>query len=233
MAIQARSTSKRFPNKALAILGTKTLIEHVVTAAEEAVGFLQRNLKDPLEFVVAVLVPDRDPLVDFLDRKSHCKIVEGDEFNVLSRYEKAVVLYRPDFIVRLTGDCPLLPDFVISKHVRSALFGSMDYVSNVDPRFRTSPDGWDVEVMSKRLFSWVAQTANKMLDLEHVTTLIRREPPDWARIGHVIDHIDNSSVKLSVDTPEDLERVREQYTSVSKKVELAKTYRPQTVTFRL
>ena len=92
-----------------------------------------------------------------------------------------------------------------------------DYISNVDERFRTTLDGADCEVISRRLLDDTAQRATAPSDREHVTTLIRREPPAWAKIGVVLNHFDLSWIKLSVDTEEDLERVRRAAESAQRK----------------
>ncbi len=228
IGIQARSTSKRFPNKAMAMIGDKTITEHVLTNVEEAVSFLRRSMTDPLEITTALLIPDGDPLKKYGDR---CQIIEGDEYDVLSRYQKAVAYCRPDYIVRVTGDCPLLPDYIISKHIRSALYGNLDYCDN--RWIGTAPDGHDVEVISRRLFRWISENAIKPYDREHVTTIARCDMPTWARVGHIIGHQDQHKVKLSVDTVEDLERVREQYASIEAKLEKARTHHPITVIYRL
>lgn len=69
---------------------------------------------------------------------------------------------------------------------------------------------------------WLDENAKNPDDRQHVTTMIRREPPRWAKMGIVIDYLDLSELKLSVDTKEDLERVREAYNRVKSKTEYGK-----------
>lgn len=230
IGIQARSTSTRFPFKCDAMIGPRSIIEHVMHTVTEAVDFMTRNMREPPEFYAALLIPKGDPLKRYANQVA---IVEGDEHDVLSRYEQACLHFRPDYIVRVTADCPLLPEFVVTKHIRSAIFGNTDYLTYGHPRFRTSPDGFDVEVLSKRMCRWLFEHAKKPHDREHCTTLLVSDPPDWAKFGHVIDHIDRSDVKLSVDTPEDLEIVRAEYDKIQRILEDAKTYRPNSMVFRL
>jgi len=229
--IQARSTSKRFPGKVHQKIGNRTLIECLLDSVDESIRYMRRSLNFPVEFSIALLIPEGDELSRY---RTRCAIVEGDEENVLSRYYKAASLFRPDFLVRLTGDCPALPDFMISKHVRSAIFGPCDYVSNCSPGFRTVPDGWDVEVISKRLFHWIYENAKTLSDQEHVTSVLNRmTPPEWATIGHVIGHADFSNLKLSVDTKSDLEVVKLHMHKIDAMVDEAKTYRQNSIVFRL
>jgi spore coat polysaccharide biosynthesis protein SpsF (cytidylyltransferase family) len=232
IGIQARSTSKRFPNKGMAMINGKTMTEKVLAVVEDAVSWMRKEIPHSPEFSVALLVPEGDPLGKHYARK--VDIVEGDEFDVLSRFEKAAAFYRPDYVVRLTGDCPLIPHYVISKHIRCALFSNTDYLTNGDPRFRTAPDGHDCEVISKRMLRWLSDNARRAHDKEHVTTLAKSDPPRWAKVGNIVGHIDCSQIKLSVDTQEDLERVIAEDAKITRMVELGKTYLDQPVmVFRL
>jgi spore coat polysaccharide biosynthesis protein SpsF len=84
----------------------------------------------------------------------------------------------------------------------------------VDERVRTVPDGWDVEVFSRNLLSFTDENATDAGDREHVTTFMRRSPPFWAKCatqqsrGGMGLPLLLSNIKLSVDTPADLESIR-------------------------
>jgi spore coat polysaccharide biosynthesis protein SpsF (cytidylyltransferase family) len=230
LAIQARSTSRRFPNKAAAMIGGKSMTEWVISAAEEAAKFLSKgNFRNPVETTIALLVPKEDPLVGRFE--SRVNVIQGSEADVLGRFERAYDKYRPDYICRITGDCPMLPDYVISKHVRTAIQGGWDYVCNCDPELRTAPDGYDCEVVSRHLMKWVFDNAKAPSDREHVTTLIRSAKPEWARDVHLTGYYDQSHVKLSVDTPDDLERVRAERERVEQKITKGRE-RPNSVVYR-
>ena len=209
VGIQARSTSTRLPNKALQLICGVPILERVINSCTAAANVIRG--KAPAEVVVAVLTPEGDPIAEhFRDRAA---IVEGSEQDVLGRYMLAVDRYDPDLIVRVTGDCPLIPSSVIISLALLAKRYDYDYLSNVDDRFRTSADGTDCEVISRRLIKHVDEMARENPDREHVTTLIRRTPPPWAKVGAAVNHFDNSHIKLSVDTPDDLENVRRAFES--------------------
>jgi spore coat polysaccharide biosynthesis protein SpsF (cytidylyltransferase family) len=48
--------------------------------------------------------------------------------------------------------------------------------------------------------------------------MARREPPHWAKLGFVGGFFDQSGSKLSVDTHEDLARVRAEYDSLTQRI---------------
>lgn len=221
IGIQARSTSTRLPGKCNEMIGDKKLIDHVIDACTGACDYTNRYTNSTgVRASVVLLVPLRDPLAD--EYRRDIKVVEGSEHDVLARYAEAMDLYKPNYLVRVTGDCPLIPEFIITKHMKIAAKTSADYVSNVDPRFRTAPDGYDCEVISRKLFEYVNRVAREPHDREHVTSFIRSNFISWAVIKHVHNNIDLSDLKISVDTPEDLARVREHYDKVINKKLLAK-----------
>lgn len=213
IGIQARSGSTRLPRKAFELIAGKTLLDRVIETCKKAADYINRH--PPSRARVVVLTPEGDHIAEEFDDR--CEVMEGSHLDVLARYAQALELYNPSLVVRITGDCPLLPSFVISKLVALAVDKRYDYISNVDPRFRTALDGADCEVISARLLKHVAATATDPADREHVTTMIRRAPPEWAKIGVVVNYFDHSDLKLSVDTPEDLERVRQAFASANDK----------------
>lgn len=218
--MQARSTSTRLPGKSLEILDTKTMTGHVLDASYNAARYINRGThKHGIEAVVALLVPNNDPLADQFN--DHL-IYEGSEHDVLSRYMLAVHDLQPNYTVRLTGDCPLLSPPLISKHVMCAVKDGLDYCSNVTDGCRTFIDGWDVEVVSFELMNWLDKYATSKSDREHVTPLARNAPPKWATFGTVVGTIDFSDIKLSVDTHAELDKVRANMAAVKEKMNLAR-----------
>jgi len=190
------------------------MLDHVIDACLWAEKFTNRN--GHVEVTTKVLVPIGDTIIqDFSDS---CDMWEGPEDDVLTRYVEAARAAKAEFIVRVTGDCPLLPAHVVSKHINLALANNYDYLSNVDEECRMALDGIDCEVISAKLLTWLNETATSVRDREHVTTLARREPPEWAKRGIVQGYFDLSPLKLSVDTEQDLENVRKWFSEARAKV---------------
>lgn len=235
IAIQARSTSTRLPNKVMKVVGAKPIVQHVIDTAKKSERYLNdKSASTGIYAKTALLIPTGDPVGEkvkyFVD-----DIVYGDELDVLSRFKKAVEQYNPDYLVRLTSDCVLLNSNLVSKHIKLALDYELHYCSNVDERYRTYPDGFDVEVISKKAMEWLFENAKLPRHKEHVTLLFRENPPVWAhnKIGHIIGFLDLSGLKLSVDTEEDLTRVRAQFDSLFNKIKASNndTIRPRIFRF--
>lgn len=219
IAIQARSGSTRLPRKAFELIGESRMLDHVIDSCKSAIGYLRSRRSVISSIDVAVLTPHGDPIVEAFSGR--CRIVEGSEHDVLQRYSWAAADLGPDFIVRITGDCPLIPDYLIAKHITTAVVNAYDYLSNVDEDSRTAIDGHDCEVISRKLLDWLDDEATLPADREHVTLMARREPPPWAKLGVVVHYHDQSAIKLSVDTPADLKAVREAYDARAKKLSYA------------
>lgn len=216
IGIQARSTSERLPRKHHEFIGGKRLLSHVISACNSSRNYVNSRKEDDIASVY-VLTPTDDPIgLDFADE---CRMFYGSEFDVLSRYAKCARELEATHVVRITGDCPLIPPFLISKVILLGLSAGYDYLSNVDERCRSSIDGTDAEFISIRLLDWLDQNSQ---DREHVTTLARSAPPKWAKCGFIGQFFDLSDVKLSVDTEEDLARVRKSYSRTIEKFHKAR-----------
>ncbi len=181
--IQARLTSTRFPGKVEMDIGGMSSVARVVRAAESVKGL--RN--------VQVLWAHNYPAID--------------ENDVLSRFYHAWVMDgRPDAVMRLTADCPLIDPQVCQMILNSYIFDSrvVSYCSNVYPK-RTFPDGMDCEVFSGPLLEKAYHEADSPEDKEHVTPWMQRNA---TKIGYVQLPIDWSHWRLTLDTKEDLAWLR-------------------------
>jgi spore coat polysaccharide biosynthesis protein SpsF len=137
---------------------------------------------------------------------------------VLSRFAGAARAYRADAIVRLTADCPLLDPGVIDRVV-AALEPAIDYASNThDRRF---PRGLDAEALHRDTLERIDRLGASPAAREHVTAFVM-EAPQLFRIAQVGAEHDDSDLRWTVDTPDDLAMVRALY----RELDLAQVVRP-------
>jgi len=185
--IQARLTSKRFPGKILKKIGKKTVLQHVVDACKKA--------KKVDEWVIA----SPHPIPGF-----KTFIPENvKEEDVLSRIYQCALEYKPDLVVRITADCPLLDPYWIDFCIDTLVWCDYDFICNTP----YCPDGLDVEVYTMDALTCAYHLATDPFDREHVHPYIRRT----SFYGEVSGVFNYDHIKLSIDTPEDLERVRRIY----------------------
>lgn len=164
--IQARISSTRLPGKVLLDLEGKTVIEHVIERVKSST-FID-------EVLVATSLNKED-----LEIVKRCSILGirvscGSELDVLDRYYQAAKLIKPDIIVRITSDCPLIDPKVINDVIKLHLQKKVDYTSNTLPI--SYPDGEDVEAMSYTTLAKTWKEAKSFSEREHVTSYIRKHP---------------------------------------------------------
>ena len=198
--VQARMGSTRLPGKVLADLGGRPVLAHVL----ERAALIAPNAT----LVLAIPAgPSDDPLEE-VGLKAGAVIVRGSAEDVLDRYHQAAERAGADAVVRITADCPLLDPAVSSQVVARFLAGDVDYVSNIHPP--TFPDGYDTEMMSSAALDAAWHEAAVPYEREHVTPFIWQRPGRF-RLANVAEEVDRSSWRLTLDTAEDLERIRRIY----------------------
>lgn len=198
--LQARVSSSRLPGKVLKPLVGQPMILRQIERIRRAslIGRL----------VLATSVdPSDDPLVELAGRHD-IPIHRGSLDDVLARFMGAALLHRPDWVVRLTGDCPLADPQVIDQVIEETLAAGADYGSNtIHP---TYPDGLDVEVVRYGVLEAVAEEPRTTAEREHVTLAIHRRP-DRFKLHSVTRMPDLSHLRWTVDNPEDFELVQRIY----------------------
>ena len=194
--IQARTSSTRLPGKTLAPIAGRASILFMCARVRRA-----RSLDG---LCVATSVDPSDDELAAAIAAAGIEVFRGSLDDVLDRFVGAARARGAGRVVRLTGDCPLIDPDLIDRAV-DALDGGLDYVSNIDPpRF---PDGLDVEAMTMAALEAAAREATFGSDREHVTPFIRNRP-DRFKPGHVGASVDLSSLRWTVDYPDDLALVR-------------------------
>ena len=154
---------------------------------------------------VAVATTDQpaDGVIEDLCATVKVACIRGPEEDVLARYVLAAEQLGADAVVRLTGDSPLLDPAVIERVLGA--FRGHAYASNGHPP--SWYDGTDVEVVSRDALRRAAGAAARH-EREHVTTYIWKRPWLFPAANVGLPGEDYSAIELSVDTGEDLERVR-------------------------
>jgi spore coat polysaccharide biosynthesis protein SpsF len=196
--------STRLPGKVLADIGGRPMLARVVERAQRA-----RTLE---ECSVATSVEAKDDAVASLCREKGYPVYRGSAADVLDRYYQAAREFKAEVIVRLTGDCPLIDPGVIDTTVNAFLEAEppVDLAANRLPEGRTFPIGLDTEVCSFGALEQAWRSADQPHQREHVMPYLYEVPGRFRvlRVDHPTDH---GRLRWTVDTPEDLELVREIY----------------------
>ncbi len=194
--IQARMGSTRLPNKVMKQVNGVPLIELLIKRLSGA--------KLVNQIMLATSTDDKNiPLVNHV-RSLGYDVFQGSENDVLSRYYHAVKDIKPDAIVRITGDCPLVDPKIVDQIIETFLEKKVDYASNtIKP---TYPDGIDVSMASFQALERAFKEATSEFDREHIMPYIRN--PEKFKLANVEYEEDYSKERWTVDEPEDFEVIQ-------------------------
>ena len=199
---QARIGSTRLPEKILKTINGESLLEIHLRRV------LQSKMLTKLK-VATTTEPDSDK-INVVANKLGVEVYKGSTYNVLDRFYQTAIKEAPDWIVRLTSDCPLIDPVEIDNVVKRAITTDFDYVSNtLTPTF---PDGIDVEVFKFTALEKAFNEAKLLSELEHVTPFIWKNSTfkngNLFSSDCVMNEIDFSNYRLTVDTLEDYDVIK-------------------------
>jgi spore coat polysaccharide biosynthesis protein SpsF len=192
IVIQARLNSTRFPNKVLARLSTKTVIEEIINRAKQV---QYRN-------VIVVATSDSvsdDKLVRYLAANTDIDTFRGNEEDVLSRYVSVAKSFQLDHVVRLTGDNPCIDAKVIDDTIEKHISNGDDYSCTVG-----YPLGMNIEVIASSALFAAAKVGKAKADIEHVTHYVRNNPQQF-KLNFIYADLPREieQLRLTFDTRED------------------------------
>ena len=71
-----------------------------------------------------------DKLEKLILKRTNIEFYRGNKDNVLSRFLEIGEAYKPNIIVRLTGDCPLIEPEIVDRVISKLIKSRADYASN-------------------------------------------------------------------------------------------------------
>lgn len=205
---QARSGSTRLPNKVLKKIEGRSLLQIHIERIKQA--------KNVDEIFIATTVNKADDAIENLAKKCKVNFYRGSENDVLDRFYQTVKSIKPEFVVRLTSDCPLIDPNLIDEIVIQAKERKLDYYTNILEELY--PDGQDVEVFTFKALEKAWNEAKLNSDREHVTAYIRNNSSykngklftsDNHRLNENYSH-----VRLTVDEQVDFEVIQRMITDL-------------------
>ena len=160
---QARIGSSRLPSKVLLPIADDTLL-----------GIHLKRLKRSKlasDIVVATTFEDKAEKIVSIAQENGVQYFQGSTDNVLDRFYQAVKVKQPNYVVRVTSDCPLVDGSLLDTIIEMAVKYKLDFCSNT--LIEAYPDGQDVEVIKWSALKNAWKYAKTKLQLEHVTPFVR------------------------------------------------------------
>lgn len=159
--IQARCGSSRLPNKIMKEISGKPEIQWVIER-------VQRSRLVEEVMVITSIEKNNLPLVEFCS-KNNVRVYIGSENDVLERYYQAAKLIKPEYVIRITADCPVFDWRYLDMAIKS-MNDDTDYVADLN---ETLPDGLDVEIIRFSALETAYRNAVLASEREHVTMYIK------------------------------------------------------------
>jgi len=160
---QARIGSTRLPGKVMMKIEGQELLKIHIDRLKKS------RLKD--EIIVATTNNEADNVIETLCNQWGVKSSRGSEDDVLDRFYQTVKDLKPEWVVRVTSDCPLIDPVLIDGVIAYAQINDKDYCSNI--LIENYPDGQDVEVFKFSALKNAWENAKLKSEREHVTPYIR------------------------------------------------------------
>jgi spore coat polysaccharide biosynthesis protein SpsF len=217
--IQGRMSSSRLPGKILADIAGQPMLQRVFSRTSRAA-----NVSETI-FATTTDASD-DPVAEYCDF-SGIPFTRGSLYDVLDRYYQAARQAKADVVIRITADCPVIDPMLIDDVVNTLLEDEYDFVCNrlPPPYHRTYPIGLDVEACTFKVLEKAWKESKEPHHREHampyfyegveLTTVNRQLKTGISPRGYAIallHHItDFGDYRWTVDTPEDLEFIRQVY----------------------
>ncbi len=211
--LQARMGSTRLPGKVLLQINGKTIIEILVERV--------KKINDIEKIIIVTTKNKRDDYLIREAKRLKLAYFRGSEENVLDRFFKASLEFKPDNIIRITGDCPLMDFDLITRGLKIFKKGDCDILSN--HRMRTFPDGIDFEVFkaSALKIAWDDNFIKSNEDRERFDRIFL-PPTSYLLSKKKFKHKDLISkknlahIRLTIDYKEDFDLIKIIYQSLSK-----------------
>ena len=217
--IQGRMSSSRLPGKILADIAGQPMLQRV---------FIRTSRAATVNETIFATTTDSsdDPVEEYCDF-SGIPFTRGSLYDVLDRYYQAAKGAKADVVVRITADCPVIDPMLIDDVVNTMIDGKYDFVCNrlPPPWHRTYPIGLDVEACTFKVLAKAWKEAKEPQHREHAMpyfyegveltrqsrTLETGISPRGFKVALLHHTTDFGDYRWTVDTPEDLEFMRQVY----------------------
>ncbi|MGG0720043.1 glycosyltransferase family protein [Robertmurraya massiliosenegalensis] len=196
MVIQARMGSSRLPGKVLMSLGNSVVLDYVVSRCRQTHGVT--------EVIVATsTLQQDDPVEQWCDQNS-VECYRGSEDDVLSRYYDCSKLYNPDYVIRVTADCPFV-DYHLAEKIIESMESSPSDIMDFHGEL---PRGLIVEMVSSKALEYMYQHGKEDRHREHVTYYAKESKhlSEFKRsLFHIPVALHHPNLRITLDTQEDYE----------------------------
>lgn len=194
--IQARTGSTRLPGKVLKPLHNQDVLSYVITRC--------RAIEGVAEVVIATSVLPQDDAIAQWCETHHVAYYRGSEDDVLDRYVQCAKKYEPDYVMRVTSDCPFL-DYEMAGEMLAKMEREQKNVMLLNGSL---PRGLAVEIISYESLLLIHKLGKELRHREHVTYYAYEFNEQFTTaIFDVPANRQALALRITLDTEEDYELI--------------------------
>lgn len=194
--VQARCGSTRLPNKVLKDLCGEPSLQRELER-------IQRSKYIDETIVVTSISKNNIPIIQLCSNLG-LRIGVGSEDDVLDRYYQIAKLLKPEYVIRLTADCPCFDACLLDDAIEK-LDADADYCA---PISETIANGLDFEIIKYNALEKAWKEADFLSEREHVTLYIKNHTESFKLQDYVSPIGYFGEERWTVDENEDYEVVR-------------------------
>lgn len=192
--IQARMGSTRLPGKILMPLGSTDNLTYVTERCKKIQGVS--------DVIVATSSLSQDDAVEQWCVTHQLPCYRGSEEDVLNRFIEAAKPYKPDYVIRVTADCPFV-DYEMASDMVALMVREQVDIIDLDEQL---PRGLAVEVIAYSALQRIDAKGHELRHREHVTYYAYEFKEEFTCVSYVVDRERNEpALRITLDTDADYE----------------------------
>ena len=195
----ARMDSKRLPGKHMLPVGDLPIISHLL-----------KRLCKGTQYEIVLATSDRPvdaPLIEWATDKN-LSVFTGDAFDIRKRVIDCALHFQASHFARVNADSPFVDHLLLDKAFEIMANDKVDLCTNLFPR--SFPYGYSVEVFKTTTF---VDALPFNTELENITSFFYSHAQQF-HIHNISSGVEDlTSLRMTVDTAEDLDIIRSLFKS--------------------
>ncbi|MBD22911.1 MAG: hypothetical protein CL572_04540 [Alphaproteobacteria bacterium] len=196
--IFSRFSSERLRGKAMINIKKRPLLGHIIDRV--------KKVGESYPIIVATSSHKSDDIIENFSKSEGLEVFRGNLTDVMNRALLCCQKFKFDSFVRICGDRIFLSPKLINKMIKVHLSKKVDLTTN--NLKKTYPFGLTTEIISVRSLEKVFQKTKDPFDREHITNFYYKNSNEFSIENIESKNKMNPNLNLSVDTKDDLSKVR-------------------------
>lgn len=190
--IQARMGSSRLPGKILKPLGNVDVLTYDIERC--------RAIKGVSEVIVATSLLPQDDAIAAWCEEHHVAYFRGSEDDVLDRYVQCAKMYKPNYVMRVTSDCPFV-DYEMASEMVELMHREQKDIILLNGEL---PRGLAVEMISYEALLKIHEFGQESRHREHVTYYAYEYKEQFETVTYNVPvNRQHPQFRITLDTSED------------------------------